>query len=134
MQYPKHSKEMVSEHFSVSELRCPCDECSITLVDPELVRRLERMRGLLGGPLRINSGYRCENYQHQLRLRGYETAIGVSQHTLGKAADVMCAREILSGGQLERLAREAGFTSVGVGHSFVHCDLRPGVRRWEYKR
>ena len=134
-QYPKDSAEKLNDYFSVSEFKCPCSSCDSVHIDSELVDKLTAMRVGLGGPLRVNSGYRCQNYQDELRLRGYETSVGISQHQLGRAADIMDSKEILTGVQLERDAREAGFMAVGVGGTWCHVDLRSDkIRRWEYKR
>ena len=77
-------------------------------------------------------GYRCARYQEILRRKGFETSTGISQHELGRAADITCHG--LNGNDLEVYAREAGFKAVGVGARFIHVDLRDDVeRRWEYK-
>lgn len=121
----------ISEHFKVKEFFCKCKECSETLIDSELILRLERMRALTG-PLSITSGYRCQAYQDALRKAGFETATGVSQHTLGRAADVL--NGVMLGAELEDCARKAGFEAVGVGRTWVHVDLRPGPKRWFYSK
>lgn len=133
--YPKTSQEKLSDHFNVSEFACPCTTCTETLLDSDLVSKLEGVRLLLQAPIRINSGYRCANYQAELRLRGYETAVGLSQHQLGRAADIMASEGDVSGGVLEALSRQAGFRAVGVGNVWVHVDLRDDRdRRWTYTR
>lgn len=135
LQYKKKEGRKLSDHFISDEFDCPCDKCLVTLIDLTLVERLEQVRALLSAPLRINSGYRCQNYQTELKLRGYETATGISQHQLGKAADIMASEGDVSGGTLEALSRQAGFRAVGVGHSWVHVDLRDDKdRRWTYTR
>lgn len=134
MTYKKGSKDALGVYFTAREFDCPCQKCTETIIDPELVNRLESMRVSIGKPLRINSGYRCSNYQTELRLRGYETSTGPSQHELGRAVDVMRADSQSIGLELEKEARKAGFKAVGVGSSWIHCDLRDDVvRRWEYK-
>jgi uncharacterized protein YcbK (DUF882 family) len=130
--YLKDSKEMISEHFSVAEFRCPCSQCVSILLDTDLITKLEAVRAEIGKPLRINSGYRCSNYQSELRLRGYETSTGRSTHEDGGAAD--CMAEPLTGLELETAARKAGFTSIGIGGTWIHCDIRPGNRRWVYSQ
>lgn len=134
-EYPKSSNEQISDNFNITEFKCPCSRCTIILVDPELVEKLEGVRGKIGGPLKINSGYRCGDYQAELRARGYETSIGPSQHELGRAADIMSDTEGYSGLFLEKIARGSGFMAVGVADFWAHVDLRADkVRRWEYKR
>lgn len=135
--YPKHAKVKLNDHFISSEFNCPCTNCNETLINTDLVAGLERMREALGVPLRINSGYRCAEYQHALSLRGYETAIGTSQHTLGNAADVMSASDFgaTTGADLANAARHAAnFMAIGTGHGWIHVDTRTDkFRNWEYK-
>lgn len=129
--YPKDSNVQLSPHFNVSEFRCPCSQCTTTILDSGLITKLEAMRGALGLPLKINSGYRCANYQSELRLRGYETSTGRSTHEDGRAAD--CMAEPLTGLELEKAARSSGFKAVGVASSWAHVDLRNDKdRRWVY--
>lgn len=135
--YPKGIETQISEHFKSTEFDCHCSvpTCNITGIDSGLISLLEKLRSVSGGPIRINSGYRCAQEQAALKAKGYETAAGVSQHQLGGAADIMFtgAHESTPGTQIEALARQAGFTSVGVGHNWCHVDIRAGYRRWEYK-
>lgn len=128
--YNKGEIKQLSPNFSLHEFECPCSDCKQTILDNELIKKLESMRGILGSKLTITSGYRCPNYQQQLRLRGYETAKGPSTHSQGKAADI--TNGVSLGGELEEAARKAGFESVGVGRNWCHVDLRPGFRRWLY--
>jgi len=120
------------DNFSSSELSANVPTCNYTLIDGRLLELLEKLRLLTKEPIKITSGYRCAHYQLQLKLEGYETASGQSTHELGMAADALC--ESISGGVLETLARQAGFTSVGVGHSWCHLDTRIETRRWVYAR
>lgn len=121
----------ISKYFNKSEFLCPCGNCKDFEIDAELLEKLDAMRELHGGPLKVTSGYRCAAYQEQLKLRGYETATGVSQHTLGRAADVTDG--VTPGYELEDQARKAGFKAVGVGKNWVHVDLRSDKdRKWSY--
>jgi uncharacterized protein YcbK (DUF882 family) len=132
--YKKGENAVLSPHFKSGEFVCPCSNCKETKVDSDLITKLQELREKVGSPLRVNSGYRCQAYQDELRARGYETSSGISQHTLGRAADVMRADPGSNGVELEKLARLVGFKAVGVGHSWIHIDLRDDKeRRWEYK-
>lgn len=131
--YPKGSPLLLTPNFNVIEFECPCDTCKETLVNPDLVTKLEAMRKILGSKLRITSGYRCATYQQQLKIRGYETAKGISQHTRGNAVDV--TNEVALGAELEEAARKAGFRAVGVAKTWVHLDMRDDMdRRWFYSK
>jgi uncharacterized protein YcbK (DUF882 family) len=128
--YAKLDVEPVGLHFKSYEFDCPCDNCGKTLIDQDLVIKLDKMRGLLGCSLKITSGYRCQHYQDVLKAKGYETAKTVSQHTLGKAADVTTG--VHTGQELADVARAAGFKAIGTGKHFVHVDTRPGPHKWSY--
>lgn len=130
--YQKGTNVVLSTHFTLREFDCPCPQCTTTTLDANLVTKLEAIRSQTG-PLKITSGYRCEHYQDELRLRGYETAIGISQHQLGRAADITGEDSQYSGTTLESFARSAGIRAVGVGRDWVHIDLRDDkYRRWTY--
>lgn len=131
--YPKGSEVQVGKYFKARDFDCPCDYCGDTYVDPELVAKLDAMRDLRGRPLFVHhgGGYRCDRYQQDLKARGYQTAVGLSTHQVGRAADV--SDESSTGQTLEELARKAGFRAVGVGLKWIHVDCRDDKdRRWTY--
>jgi uncharacterized protein YcbK (DUF882 family) len=132
MTYPKGSRDKVGKHFVAREFDCACSNCSYTFIDPGLVARLDRLRDLLGARVVITSGYRCDWYQANLKERGHETSKGRSTHQDGRAADIRSDER--SGSDLAVFAAEAGFTSIGVARSWIHVDMRDGLRRWGYAR
>lgn len=123
-------------HFISNEFDCGCrDPQCETKIDQDLVDKLEALRSKIGQPLNINSGYRCELYQNELRARGYQTAVGPSTHTDGRAADVATENPRLTGPELEQAARAVGFLAIGVAPRWIHVDLRSDkLRRWTYDR
>lgn len=126
----KGSLNKLSPNFKSFEFDCPCSKCSVTLVDEDLISNLQKLRNYLKFSIVITSGYRCSDYQKVLTDRGLPTAKGISQHELGKAADISC--EGFSGIVLEDAARKCGFVSVGVGSNWIHVDLR-NYKRWVYE-
>lgn len=133
--YPKGSQEKLGDHFTVREFDCPCLECERVLISNELIQKLEEIRRLLGGAIRITSGYRCQHYQDDLKRRGYDTAVGPSQHTAGCAADIKAIQEGTTGMALADLAIKAGFHAIGIAPTWIHVDLRVGKeRRWTYAK
>jgi len=130
--YQKGSNVQLSDHFNSNELDCKCPQCTTTQIDPALITALEAIRAKTG-PLIITSGYRCQHHQDELRASGAETATGISQHTIGRAADVTTADSRLSGVEIETIARSVGIRAVGVAKSWAHIDLRDDKdRRWTY--
>lgn len=131
--YRKGVDTQVGKYFLAKEFDCPCDHCFETKIDPELVKLLDKLREKIG-PLRIGPGrgYRCDRYQMNLKMRGFETAKGISTHQYGQAADVSSGKH--TGEELAEAARAVGFRAVGVGHYFVHVDMRSDKdRAWRYR-
>jgi uncharacterized protein YcbK (DUF882 family) len=122
----------LSPHFSSSEFTCSCGVCQKQLINQQFLDMLEAVRTAFGAPIKINSGYRCAVKQEQLRKQGYETAVGISSHELGIAADVS-AHDMAALGIA--VATVFGPYSIGTAKSFIHVDSRPGgPRRWSYVR
>lgn len=71
---------LVSEHFSWSEIACPC--CGFAIVDGALLTALEMMRKTLGVAINVNSWTRCQKHNAE------EGGVKGSQHLLGKAVDI----------------------------------------------
>lgn len=130
--YKKKSQEFVGEYFKSREFDCRCDKCDYTLIDSLLIRHLDKIRIACGSPIIITSGYRCADYQKELKSKGFETAHGTSTHEKGMAADFKTKTH--KGYELEIYARECGIESVGVAEDWVHVDSRTGFRKWEYKK
>ena len=125
---------LVSPHFSIRELQCPC--CNVLRLDYKLVCGLELLRQALSlklkqdTPIFINSGYRCS--VHNAKVGGSKA----SQHLLGKAADIRWNGDVMTLWELAEGVRY--FYEGGMGLSkergFVHVDVRDnGPMRWGYK-
>lgn len=82
---------------------------------------LQPLRNAWGGPLYINSGYRCPE------LNKAVGGVPTSQHVKGQAADVGCTDPI----SLARLAVRLGldFDQMIVYPSFVHFSHKEGENR-----
>ena len=109
-------------YFSDDDFDCVC--CGKNWTDFTLIDRLDKLRAEYGAPVKIVSGYRCE--EHNKAVGG----VANSQHVLGKAADISAAN-------LDKLYEIAcrHFKAVGDGRSkgFIHLDLRQDKqRRWTY--
>ena len=73
-----------TKNFKVSEFACK--HCGENKVQQKLINMLQIIRDEAGIPIRVNSGYRCE--VHNKNVGGVKG----SQHTLGVAADLSCAK------------------------------------------
>jgi zinc D-Ala-D-Ala carboxypeptidase len=116
----------LTKSFSRHEFACHCG-CGGTDVEGELVEHLQELRDLIGQPVIVVSGFRCQ---------AHNTAVGGatrSQHLLGRAADVRV--RAMSPIEIKRLAETIdAFRDGGIGlySAFVHLDVRPnGPARWQ---
>lgn len=108
-------------YFEPRELACHC--CGQLVCDDQALHSLDQLRHLLDRPLRVRSGYRCEEHN---RLVG---GAARSQHLKGRAFDLEAQSE-LERAQIVYLARVCGFRGIGLYPSFVHLDTRPDPAWW----
>jgi zinc D-Ala-D-Ala carboxypeptidase len=110
----------LSKNFSSSEFECHCG-CGFNAVDMRLIEALQALRDLLGVPLNIGSGCRCDIHNANI---GGEVE---SQHLTGKAADVNCFEykpQLIARLAANIPAFRAG--GIGIYNTFVHVDVRDG--------
>lgn len=128
--WPRGEITPLNRHFTTREFSCHCQWCTDQRIAKDLVSKLFLVRASLGHPFSITSGYRCHEHQEALKAGGYETAVGVSQHELGRAADI---RADVMSSLLVELKHE--FKAIGVASTFIHVDLRDDKERhWAYAR
>ena len=118
----------LSENFSRHEFECRC--CGRLVLDMDLVDALQELRDAAGGPIRVNSGYRCP--EHNRKVGGSPT----SQHLVGKAADIVI--EGYSVIQMFAMAIQIKrFHDGGIGRyhaqNFIHVDVRGWRSRWVFE-
>lgn len=113
-------------HFSereFSRIGCSKSDCY-----PASLRRLERLRELVGEPLVLTSAYRSVTHE---RSHGRD---GKSAHTLGRAFDISCPSNSLRF-KIVSAALQVGFNRIGIGSNFVHVDdssSHTANRIWTY--
>lgn len=121
----------LSEHFETDEFDCRCG-CGFGHregdVSAALIDALEEMRSIIGRPIKIASGCRCNEYNREVG------GVDNSAHTRGSAADL-----VVYGGEDRFLvvgaAYQVGMLGVGVAKSFVHVDVDivlPRPAAWVY--
>ncbi len=109
-------------HFTDDEFLCRCGrpECDAPTKPSRLLRLyLDRMREMYDAPIVVNSGNRCAFWNE------HEGGVAGSEHERAEGcegADVRCL------GSRERwkmldAARQAGFTRVGIGKTFLHVGV-----------
>ena len=126
---------MILKYFSPKEFTCDGVEC-FSKMDEELLAMLDIARETAGIPFKINSGYRTQAYQDDLKRRGYKTAKLRSPHQDGVAADIS-VKDSRSRFIIINSLLLAGFTRLGVGKSFIHVDLSINEKHrknviWQY--
>lgn len=123
--FPRGIDIQLTKNFSSSEFDCKCQyaNCSKTLIDLEMVVKLQKLRDLTG-PLKVTSGFRCK--KHNKDVGGSPT----SQHTKGTAADIVSRRihpDIIAE------TAEQLFDGVGRYDTFTHMDTRGSKARWDQR-
>lgn len=121
----------LTEHFSTDEFAChdgtkvPNQYMHNLL---ELAENLEVLRGEVGLPIHINSGYRTKPYNATI---GGELK---SKHLIAQAADIvikgMTPKQVAK--TIELLISEGKMKEGGLGRyrSFTHYDVRGSKARW----
>lgn len=105
--------------FDPDEMRCR--HCGELVVSVRLMDALEALRGSVGRPLTVVSGYRCQ--EHNKAVGGAAKSL----HLDGMAADIRAVTP-LARVELIHQAGQFGLNGVGVYRTFVHLDI--GRRRY----
>ncbi len=111
----------ISDHFWRSEFACKCG-CGRATVDAVTLRVAEKVRGFVGGPVSINSGFRC--FAHNRKVGGAEN----SQHLTGMAADLAVKDPAAVAKYLDDMYPDQ--FGIGTYGTFVHFDARTNRARW----
>jgi uncharacterized protein YcbK (DUF882 family) len=115
------------KYFKPTEFICE-GKVVFDKMNPELLRRLDSMREIMGIPMKLNSSYRTP--EHNLQEGGKPD----SAHIYGLAVDIACPSSTIRC-LLIQSAFKAGFTRIGVGNTFVHVDCdetKPQNVIWTY--
>ena len=112
--------KMITPNFSVHEMACKCG-CGNHEMDEEFMRMLQTLRDEMQGPLRVSSGFRCEDHNEMVSTTG--------PHTQARATDILISGERAM--VFFEKARQIGFSGIGLSqkgyhaHRFVHLDTLP---------
>ena len=109
-----------------------CKHCGENNTEDEFISSLDALRGRVGFPLIVTSGYRCPTHNAAVSSTGPN-----GPHTTGRAVDLAVSHDKAYWVLKEALSM--GFTGIGVrGHGdsrFVHLDAITGDSRprvWSY--
>lgn len=107
------------KYFSEAELRCK--HCKANGMDQDFVDLLDLLRSTYNKPIKLNSAYRCPEYDKSIG--------GGGAHTTGRAVDIRI--EGAEAVKLLGLAITMGFKGIGVQQKgehekrFLHLDTAP---------
>ena len=121
----------LTKNFNRSEYACRGLDCCghSAVIVPLLYNGVQELRALVGVPLTINSGFRCNKHNAATR-----DASKFSRHTTGEAADILCPSHL----DVDHFAMCAekihAFRRGGIGRydNRIHVDVRKtGPARWD---
>lgn len=122
MIFAKRLDKKLCTGLNLNEFECRCNYqgCVSTKISPKLINSYKRFRELVGVPLIINSGFRCE--QHNKDVGSTSKA---SKHLTGCAIDISLKTvNHLSSEEIEHAAKVAGFKFIKFYKTFFHADTR----------
>lgn len=132
----QYRNERIGRYFTRGEFACKGRGCCMGAapVSEILVKALDTLRERVGGPLRVNSGFRC--IRHNRRVGSSDK----SQHPRGTAADIALPAGYTVE-QFKRLAETVpafGAGGIGIYHWGLHLDIVPDEdgtpRRWDDRK
>ena len=106
--------------FKKEDFLCRCGRCEMPAeVEGNLMALVENVlepaREKLGGPIIVNSGYRCVRYNRDVG------GVANSQHLRGEAADIRCA----DNKRLAKIIVENGrFDQLIIYPTFIHVSFK----------
>ena len=113
----------LSKNFSRLEVQCPCG-CGASLINPFLVEKLQKVRNIIGRPVIITSGVRCEFYNASIKASMNSSHIP-DDYGIGNAVDIACLNskdryELVEVAQ--KFFKRIGISKGSYG-GFIHLDV-----------
>ena len=102
----------ITKNFTTDEMKCPC--CGECEMDEQFMANLQRVRQQCGFGFKINSAYRCSEYNNKIskNTRG--------QHVTGYAVDISM-KDRYKRFKLIREATASGyFKYIAISKTFIH--------------
>ena len=114
----------LSENFSKLEIMCPCS-CGANKISSVLIEKLQKVRNIIGMPIIITSGVRCEFYNASLKNSSINSIHIPESYGLGQAVDISCTTSKYRY-ELVQVAQKF-FNRIGISGGsyggFVHLDV-----------
>ena len=113
----------LSKNFSRLEIMCPCS-CGANRISPLLIEKLQKVRNIIGRPIVITSGVRCEFFNASINASMNSSHIP-DGYGIGNAVDIACSHsqhryELVEVAQ--KFFKRIGIAGEGKGN-FVHLDV-----------
>ena len=113
----------LSKNFSKLEVQCPCG-CGADKINPVLIEKLQKARNIIGKPIIITSGVRCEFYNASIKA-SMNSSHNPDGYGIGHAVDIACLNS-KDRYELVELAQKF-FKRIGISGGsyggFVHLDV-----------
>ena len=113
----------LSKNFSRLEVQCPCG-CGANKISSVLIEKLQKVRNIIGRPIVITSGVRCEFYNASIKASMSSSHIP-DDHGIGNAVDIACTTskyryELVQVAQ--KFFKRIGISGGSYG-GFIHLDV-----------
>jgi len=112
----------ITKNFTEAEMACPCcDKCDM---DMEFMENLQRVREQCGFGFRVNSAYRCEEYNSKVSKNTK------GQHVTGQAVDVSMKDRYKRYELLMKVIFSEHFKDIAISKTFIHLgkgNIKNGV-------
>ena len=114
----------LSKNFSKLEIMCPCG-CGADKISPALIKKLQKIRDIIGRPLIITSGVRCESYNASLKNSSAHSSHVPDDYGKGNAVDIASLHskdryELVEVAQ--KFFKRIGISGGSYG-GFIHLDV-----------
>ena len=113
----------LSKNFSKLEIMCPCS-CGADKISPALIKKLQKVRDIIGRPIIITSGVRCEFYNASIKA-SMNSSHSPDDYGIGNAVDIACLNS-KDRYELVELAQKF-FKRIGISGGsyggFIHLDV-----------
>ena len=114
----------LSKNFSKLEIMCPCS-CGADKISSVLIEKLQKVRNIIGRPIIITSGVRCEKHNSSLKNSSMNSSHVPDACGIGKAVDIACPNSEYRY-ELIQVAQKY-FNRIGISGGqyggFVHLDV-----------
>ena len=113
----------LSKNFSKLEFQCPCS-CGANQISSVLVEKLQKVRDIIGRPIIITSGVRCEFHNTSIKASMNSSHVP-DDFGIGHAVDIACLNS-KDRYELVEIAQKF-FKRIGISKGsdggFIHLDV-----------